>query len=97
MKYSETEYRGYTGNCKGRCRSYEDGGAIKTTCIEKLTREEACGNSTTLTGSSCEEWDGQGWETTYMCTQSTNNEPIVLMTKMEQCDEGYGCWGNVCE
>lgn len=98
MKATEAgEYKIYTGNCKGRCRAYEDANVIKSSCIENMTREEACGNDTTLTGSSCEEWDGQGWETTYMCTQSTNNEPIVLMTKMEQCDEGYGCWGNVCE
>lgn len=97
MKATETTYKIYTGNCKGRCRAYADGQNVYSTCIEDMTRTEACGNDTVLTGSACEEWAGEGWMTTYACTISTNGEPIVYIKDMYSCGEGYGCWGNVCE
>ena len=87
-------YKVRSSSCQGGCKAYESDGDVISTCVENMKQEDICG--TTNVGSRCEESADQGWMTTYICVNSTNAEPIVVVSGFDMCDEGYGCYGNQC-
>jgi hypothetical protein len=83
-----------------KCAVYKDEDYdTHAVCVEPASTG-TCGSDRN-TFNLCEEYnsgefDVHAWINVYTCAKSVNNEDIVFLSDMQDCGEGYACYGNSC-